>query len=394
MRYASFAKIESKDLEHSAPNVSLLFDKYYPEIQDAGGSSNLPSAKGKNKSSNSNETLNRPLIEEISRLSGSAKKYLYPIKERILRNVIIPLEKSMGSENFFYLVGELKSNLAINLATRFENTGISLDRRTGVPVIWGSSIKGCCAHAAEPDDRLRIDTFGGDIECDSALKGKVDFFPAYMIGCEKQSPIEVEVITPHNDGGNPVPIFFPVVGAGAKFLFIAALNEYGLYNTIDGKLVETDKVFRKNILDYAKTTLKKVFELGIGAKTSSSFGWFEEDESAGKVFSDSLKNTQKNIAEAGMAEAAKQEFDRLSPIEQYRKRLEEAPTNGQGAGGEFLSNEAKALKNKTLEEQKVFIEVMQSTKKDTLKSWCKKKSEAYKVMLEVAQTLNIELKKN
>lgn len=401
MEYSCLSKITQSiaegKLSNSSPNLSLLMDKYYP----------CPSDDKKSGTASEN------FLESISELSSYTLNYVKKTKRSVLESVIIPLERSIGSGNFLYVVGKLKSNLAINLTTRFDNSGISLDRLTGVPTIWGSAVKGCCAHAKVAEmptmlsdevslsDNLYIDTFGGSVEIGAEsetkkrevkiFKGKVDFFPAFMLpegACS--NPIKTEIITPHKDD-SPIPIYFPVVGAGAKFIFIVVLNNYGLYESRDGRLVETSAEYRAKILNYAKSALLAAFELGIGAKTSSNFGWFEVDEDETTDFVNFLEKTKQDIAEKAKDAEAKRELESMSPLEQYRRRLEAAPTNGQGKDGAFLSSEAKDLKNRTQDEQRIFIEVMKKSKKDALRSWRKKDKVEHKLIVEVAASLGITL---
>ena len=392
--------IRENNLIQNPPNVSLILDKYYPCPQR--------DKRAQNKSSSSE------IVEKVSSASNYTLKYVKEAKGRILKSIIIPLEQSIGRENFFCIVGKLKSNLAINLTTRFDNSGISLERRTGVPIIWGSAVKGCCAHAriaemptivadeAALKENLYLDTFGGSVEikADSTskqkkikiFKGKVDFFSAFMVGANNsQNPIETDIITPHKDN-SPIPIYFPVVESGASFVFIVALNKYGLYGVKEGRLVKTSAEYRAKILDYAKYALLEAFELGVGAKTSSGFGWFEEDKSESDNFINSLQKVKTDIAENKRAVEAERELESMTPIEKYRHRLEAAPTNGQGKDASFLSDEAKNLKNKSVEEQKVFIKVMMEVKKDALKSWRKKGKQEYTLIEEVAKSLGIILK--
>lgn len=401
MEYRCLSKISENmgrdKLSNSSPNVSLLLDKYYPcPLKDKKGG-----------------TASENFLESISRISSYALNYVKKTKRSVLASVIMPLERSIGRENFFCIIGKLKSNLAINLTTRFDNSGISLDRLTGIPTIWGSAVKGCCAHAKIADmptrvsdeaalaDNLYLDTFGGSVEIATEskerevriFKGKVDFFSAFMLSAgDGSKPIETEIITPHKNN-SPVPIYFPVVGAGAKFIFIAALNSCGLRKLSGGRLVETPAEYRAKILNYAKEALLEAFELGIGAKTSSNFGWFEVDEDETTNFVNSLEKTKQDIAEKAKDAEAKRELESMSPLEQYRRRLEAAPTNGQGKDGAFLSSEAKDLKNRTQDEQRIFIEVMKKSKKGTLRSWRKSKKgkPVYNLIVEVAASLGITL---
>lgn len=397
MEYRCLSKITQSiaegKLSNSSPNLSLLLDKYYPcPLKDKKGG-----------------TASENFLESISRISSYALNCVGKTERSVLASVIMPLERSIGRENFFCIIGKLKSNLAINLTTRFDNSGISLDRLTGIPTIWGSAVKGCCAHAKIADmptrvsdeaalaDNLYLDTFGGSVEIATEskerevriFKGKVDFFSAFMLSAGAGSkPIETEIITPHKNN-SPVPIYFPVVGAGAKFIFIAALNSCGLRKLSGGRLVKTPAEYRAKILNYAKEALLEAFELGIGAKTSSNFGWFEVDEDETTV--NSLEKTKQDIAEKAKDAEAKRELESMSPLEQYRRRLEAAPTNGQGKDGAFLSSEAKDLKNRTQDEQRIFIEVMKKSKKDALRSWRKKDKVEHKLIVEVAASLGITL---
>ena len=124
----------------------------------------------------------------------------------------------------------------------------------------------------ELDDKLRE---WNDWDKNDARSGKVSFLPA-VPNPDSNAPkcqLTLDIATPHHpeyyqgkrteatDDEEPIPLTFPVVKAGAEFLFrIVPLNG------------ATDKVLE----DAQKWLLQALAVFGLGAKTAAGMGWFED----------------------------------------------------------------------------------------------------------------------
>ena len=279
-----------------------------------------------------------------------------------------------------------------------ENANLSLHSHFGFPVIPGSALKGAARHhvweqwkdaveeghsdlALEKAQDL-VEIFGfptGDKEgldawCASQLPeiaeqaGKVAFLPALPYG---SAPLEVDVLTCHHanyyapkkdkkratDDENPIPVFFPVVKAGATFEFVTTPTSRG-----------SDRLAEK-ALGYLKLALETN---GIGAKTAAGYGWFEEDRLA----------TESLFAQKEKAFAA-QEKANLSPIDLAKRELLEI--DGTGFGEEAI----KILSTGSENEQHALVLVLGDEKKDEWKSWKKraKKKQKLQERVEIVRSL-------
>ncbi|MBO6102865.1 MAG: hypothetical protein J6P03_06390 [Opitutales bacterium] len=326
----------------NAPNISLCADKYAFNINAKG----LVDKEDSKKVYLDNLTTKKPSLRAAQE---SIKSFLAVLK-------------NSKYKNFRTVSGKLKKGLAIDLSSGLiENAGISLDRLFGYPIIKGSAVKGAAAHAARDDENIELKqiVFGDE----KKHKGAVVFFAAKMWrGCVKK-----ELIAPQRNGKSNI-ICFPCVEKGSIFVFIIAADEVLLKKT-------GCKHSAGEILDFAEHALAMAFETGLGAKTSSSFGWFEK-------YKDLDENLQKEIKARPDAE----NDATLSTLEKYRKKLESCdPTK------EDLTNEAKILKEKDETLQREFINFMKNNHKNKLKTWKKYGKDAYKIIEEVAKSLNIEL---
>ncbi len=213
-----------------------------------------------------------------------------------------PQEKKTSFEvpNSETLIMKLGARMIINQAGGvLENAGLCIHRFFGFPYIPGSAVKGIARHAAweewfyeKKDDanfaKQIADTFGyptGDKSLDNFLKeehydtkkaGSVSFLTATPIG---EAKLETDVLTCHHmdyyngqlekalDNESPNPQFFPTVAAETSFKF----QIVPLRNSQKNK---------SDICQFAVKYLKLGLEdNGIGAKTASGYGWFEENKS-------------------------------------------------------------------------------------------------------------------
>lgn len=162
--------------------------------------------------------------------------------------------------------------------------GFSLDRFSGCPFLPGSSVKGLLRAAAElvangdlegdeafwGSEKTRI--FGEGTEEREATRSAFVFYDAFP---SKWPTLEVDVMTPHHskyyDGTNqtapdwdePVPVHFLRIRAGETFSFWFGPRPGAAAKDSDSAALNA---LLATALDW----------LGVGAKTSSGYGWFEE----------------------------------------------------------------------------------------------------------------------
>jgi CRISPR-associated protein Cmr6 len=161
--------------------------------------------------------------------------------------------------------------------TILENS-LSLHPYYGFPVIPGPSLKGITRHYCReyeglPDDAmLRI--FGNESEEKEAKEGEVVFFDAWpeRWPSDGKGLLELDVMSPHyseyysqkkfpSDDQDPIPIVFLAIRKGIDFRFC---------------LVPSRVCKDINIVRLGKCYLEKALKtFGAGAKTGSSYGYFE-----------------------------------------------------------------------------------------------------------------------
>ena len=233
------------------------------------------------------------------------------------------------------MIATLGGNLIINQSGGvMENAGLCLDPIGNYPYIPGSAVKGVASHAAwmewKDDPSLEMalciaHVFGYptnhrdlDIvivngigkEKAQAFSGAVCFMAAVPFD---DARITVDIATTHHlnyyqgkqpkafDNEDPIPLPFPVVRAGSKFVF----RLLPLKNCDD--TIMTDA---KHWLELAMTVC------GMGAKTAAGYGWFEYDEAE----SQKILNDEKEKAERERVAKEKEEKLRL---EKEQKQKEE-----------------------------------------------------------------------
>ena len=310
-----------------------------------------------------------------------------------------------------------------------ENSGLTLDRITGLPFIPGSSVKGISRHTAlweiresqnEPekqqsllnmalnifgfspndlnnrgdflwavqDDRARLDTalraFPGD-----NYKGICSFLNAQPSNTENLQ-IVAEVLTPHFNN-NLRPIFFPAVEAGSEFSFAIVATRKGICKGLD----------QSSILNQVKSWLQTALQNnGIGAKTGAGYGWFTIDPQAVERQQEALQAEKVRLAEAqALAEeaarkkaeseaAAQAEEERLACLSDRDRFIEEISKMDDQSFAGLASELSDADKDKQL----AFFDVLKSkSKKDRRKQWSKKKANLWESLCDLAKQNNIEL---
>ncbi len=357
-----------------------------------------------------------------------ADKALAQSRVRSTTRLMLDLEKSYDGRARTF-VGSLGGRLLINMAGGvMENSGLSLDRITGLPVIPGSAVKGITRHQAlweirRANDReqqihlLRVTlaVFGftpndlgdrgdflwaarGDRSLVDAAqqhlgsetsKGACSFLSAHPSNLESLE-IVPEVLTPHFNN-NLRPIFFPAVEAGATFAFAI----------IAQRSLPQDDLEVGTLLGQAEKWLKSALsEGGIGAKTGAGYGWFRIDPQAEELRREEMRQ-EEELAEIHKQHALEREAKKRRDEEQRlaEKARREAldPTERIAEDLAQLNDQefnefAKELPDKTGEEQKAFLQVLNSSaKKDRRKQWKKKKQDLWGKLSEVASTHEIEL---
>ena len=212
--------------------------------------------------------------------------------------------------------------------------GMVFDRNVGIPYIPASSIKGAVSYAycvnyvakAGANDPYVIEN-GGKVEfkteepgfmslfgardLSEAARGGFSFMDAYPVS---RPDIVQDIMNPHfgnyykggkppSETDNPIPIKFLAVEKGVIF------NFYGYY---------ISKVAEKYNLDLLDAFETAIVRLGLGAKTATGYGTFNEfSDKSSELFS-KIQNQEK--AERAKAEARKkQELEARLKEEQRQK---------------------------------------------------------------------------
>jgi CRISPR-associated protein Cmr6 len=315
-------------------------------------------ARGRNISleNKKKKTAQAIIARQLANVRWDSKE-LEELRASHTRNFVLMLKKTMP-ENHITVIGQLEGRMAINLSdSLIQNAGIALDRLFGMPYIPGSAIKGVCRHAAineiksinDPAELKKVfqvfqQVFGtteSDFRQDKqlhkfvdilsgsdakTLKGRVDFLAAHPITGAK---ITVDLTTAHYPDyyrtgilsdlskESPRPIPFPVVDKGARFAFCLVTN----------RADSNSKV----LLDAAQRWLEiALTKSGLGAKTSSGYGWFSipVDGLAKIEEAEKQKRERVELERQRNAEQAKEaeEANRAKEAEELRiqqKRAEE-----------------------------------------------------------------------
>ncbi len=305
-----------KPVGNRVENLSLLFNKLLLPDNYAD--------RGSSKASQKEEALRR--------LTDTPPRLEYQRRTRTFFQMI----HQQYRENALMVVGKLESRLAVNLADGLlENAGIALDRLLGAPYIPGSAVKGCCAHAAREmvkkgalQNEILPFIFGSGSDDSDATRGRVIFLPALPWN---EIRIGLDILNPHHDPNtgkerDPVPVKFPVVETGGRFLFSLLLPE------------ETDSVNglrRENFQEMMHKILLEAFDFGLGAKTAAGHGWFSEDPDILNDFVSDIEREEQDARAArekakleqeaqAARERAKQEEEQRREENALKKKREEA----------------------------------------------------------------------
>ena len=341
---------------------------------------------------------------------------------------LLALEKSYHGRSCTF-VASLGGRLLINMAGGvMENSGLSLDRITGLPFIPGSAVKGVSRHQAlwnirnetdtarqklllrsalavfgfSPNDFTRNGDFlwcvnGDRSKLDAAhdgfntdtYKGVCSFVSAHPSNTQNLRVV-AEVLTPHTSD-KLRPIFFPAVEAGSEFGF--AIIGQRIPHIADLKL--------DNLLSQAREWLQQALtQNGIGAKTGAGYGWFQIDpqaeekrrlqlaEEEERINQSRILAEEKEAEERAALQARQAEEARIAALSPEEKAAEDVKKLASDKFAEF----AKSLADKPEAEQRAFIAVLLSADyKETRKNWKKNKPQTWGPVSEVAKSLNINL---
>ncbi len=202
------------------------------------------------------------------------------------------LVEQYGAENVRVVCLRNTSRLLLHLARAnpLENVGLCAERVTGLPMIPGPAVKGvvstwaCWCQNILPDGafpaefathrrefdraeaKLAADVLGDNDPRGSKCAGQVVFLGAWPVTVPA---LELDITTPHPEGGNPIPNPFLAIAPGTDWAFVLIARPR---NDSDPKV----------LLDAAKRWLTEALEqAGIGAKTAAGYGHFRllsEDE--------------------------------------------------------------------------------------------------------------------
>lgn len=340
---------------------------------------------------------------------------------------LLDLEASYSGRAVTF-VASLGGRLLINMAGGvMENSGLALDRITGLPYIPGTAVKGITRSFAlweirnetdasrqirllrytlgifgfSPNDLTTKEDFlwavkGDRQKLEAALhgfspdtyKGICSFIAAQPSSCDKLR-IVAEVLTPHFNN-NLRPIFFPAVEAGTEFGFaIIGQREPHLAD-----------LTRPQLLEQAKQWLQQALtQNGIGAKTGAGYGWFQIDPQAEEKRRAQLEKEQQRLERERIAAAAKiaEELAAKVAAEEKASRLaslspeDQAAEKIQSLTEQDFAAFAKSLAEKAEPEQRGFFKVLLGSHKETRKRWKRNKPEIWNILSPIAASLKIDL---
>lgn len=285
---------------------------------------------------------------------------------------------------------KLGARMMVNMAGGvLENAGLCLHRHYNCPVIPGSALKGIARHAAwcewkqlaeagktaEATDQAEAiaDVFGfptGDNALDDALGGRskrdanagsIAFLPAWTVGA---APLGIDIVNCHHphyyqdkdgdmeayDTENPVPNFFIAVESGALFRFALRHSNRQCHGDMETRLSVAEKYLRRALKD-----------TGAGAKTAAGYGWFMDDPGAAAA---ELAEAEQ---QAQIAQKAHQERQ-LAAMPPFEKAMLEI----QKLKEDEFNTYADTFSERTLDEKRAYIKLLQTQKMEYWKSICKR----------------------
>ena len=232
-------------------HAGLWLDKYYTELVEPGDQSK--------------DTPKTKLTKQVAKIQPSD---LYP-------QFFNRWKQALSDAHATHYEAEVKGRMVVGLgAESVLETSIALHRTYGVPFIPGSALKGLAAHYARnyltETDWGKSSPAYKTVFGDTDDAGYITFFDALLVPPGSERMIYTDVLTSHHqeyytgkgttppadwDSPNPVP-FLSVKG---KYLIALA----GPKEWVDAAFVILEKA---------------LWELGVGAKTSSGYGRMKFDD--------------------------------------------------------------------------------------------------------------------
>lgn len=276
----------SSETRKKLSNSNCNFSLYSPRMV----SWNFVKDKSENKKEKYKLEVDKSVIENLfeqsersfSAISGLLKK------KNELQNAYISELDSQGIKTFEFKAASTSPFITGLGSGHPTETGMILDRNTGLPYIPASSIKGVlrlsqainCADAdgnVDENDKRIVKYFGTTSEAQEAKRGQLVILDAYP---EKVPKLNRDIMNPHfgkyYSGENrqpvetesPVPIKFLTIKEGTTFVFRCA------FMPLDNKTLSEAK--RQEIQNDVIKMFKTAFEtVGFGGKTSIGYGRFK-----------------------------------------------------------------------------------------------------------------------
>lgn len=266
---------EQKLLEKSTANFSLLSPRVVEWTKNKRGEFSSSTEMMQILFKKSEISFSSKLLEKIQK---KQKAYIDCLKEMSVASFEI---KAKSSSPFITGLGSGHPT----------ETGMILDRNTGLPYIPASSIKGVlrlsqainCADEngnVDENDKRIVKYFGTTSDAQEAKRGQLFILDAYP-DSERVPKLKLDIMNPHfgnyYSGTNkqpvetetPVPIKFLTVKEGAMFVFRCAFMPLG--NEI---LSENE---RQEIQQDVDAMFDTAFEtVGFGGKTAIGYGRFKK----------------------------------------------------------------------------------------------------------------------
>lgn len=359
------------------------------------------------------------VAESLAKVSWDTKE-LADLRARHTRR-FLSLFRSHFAERASVTIAQLESRLAINLAdSLIQNAGICLDRLFGLPFIPGSAIKGVCRHAAleelksasAHDQKKLFDLFysifgtsdndfsNGQLRQFMHLlakraenqKGAIAFLPAYPVN---EARVVVDLTNVHypdyyrtgrieelsNERPRPNP--FPAVEMGAHFAFCLVLN---------GINRDTD------LLAHAKRWLEEALTVrGLGAKTSSGYGWFSlRPDIQQQLLDEERREAEAAVAEARIVAEAQAKADQEAVRRAAMPPEEVAKERFTAMSQQDFATAVSGIATLSVSEQKgLLLAFLMPDRRDTWKAWKRSDKPANKsrveALLAAAKTLGVTL---
>lgn len=265
-------------------------------------------------------------IKRVLLLPDDSVKALNALRDRQLK-----LAQALGAE-IFDALATAPFATGLGIEHPLENGFAFLDPH-GLPYLPGSGVKGVLRAAAcelatgdwvdneDWEEKTIPSLFGSEPRENSLERGALSFWDVIPQLPENKSTKKVEmrvdVMTPHqnhyyqdgstpHDSGQPIPIPFLTVPAGALFRFVVTCDERRLPERLKG--------------DGWKKLLRAAFEhayewLGFGAKTAVGYGAMQIDPEAAAATERKRLSDEEERRRLAAEDARKQQLAQMSPVD-------------------------------------------------------------------------------